>query len=827
MAYNRNRKQISFLAILIFPVFCASVHAFEFYNELLSTSDKDLIDISKFSDKDYILPGMYTLTIKLNSFRVDEEDIRYIERNEDNHIIVEACLTPEQVGKFGLVPEYYDEIRWGADGQCADFSALEAVVLKTNLGTSSLDISIPRKYLEYSDQTWLPSSRWDDGISGGMLDYNVSSMLTKPVSGSQYQNVSGNGVMGVNAGPWRGRAEWQASYLHTTGNRYKSRQNFSWNQIYAYRALRRMAATMTVGEDFVSSDIFDAWRFAGISIVSDDKMLPPQMRGFSPEVTGIARTNAHVIISQKGHVVYETSVPSGTFRIQEISSALNGVLDVRVEEQDGSVQIFQVDAVTTPFLTRPGQLRYKMTAGRPEDYGRHFHGPAFTTAELSWGINNEWSTYAGTIIAGDYNALALGVGRDLYMLGTASADVTQAFARMDKDNRRQGKAWRVNYSKRFSEYNSELAFVGSRFSEQDYLSMEEFLNDKYSKSRYGHGKALYTTSVIKSFPDLRMSANLSWSHQTYWDRGDRERYSVSVNKFFDAWDMHNLSLTLTATRSEYNMRSDDSVFLSLSMPLGRGTANYSGTSNNGSVVQTLGWIERLENDDTYRLQSGVRNGSGKEAGTLANAWYSHSGDMADVSANASWAQNDYFSAGISLSGGITATHKGVALHPGSGRGNTRLMLSTDGVADVPIERNQQTNSMGIAVVPNIPSYYRHSASINVNKLPDDIEHIGSPVAEAALTDGAIGYRELRVLKGNKAVAIFSLPDGKHPPLGALITNHLGQEIGIVGGDGYSWISGVNGGDSVTVAWGKDSSCQSQIPAMTGITQLLLPCHIAR
>lgn len=815
-------KRISLLAMLILPAFSASVQAVEFYNELLSTSDRGQIDISKFSDKDYILPGIYTLTVRLNNFRVDDEIIQYIEQDGNDRIVVSACITPELVAKFGLMPEYFDAVRWDGDGQCADFSALDAVVLKTNLGASSLDISIPRKYLEYADQTWIPSSRWEDGIPGGLLDYNMSAMLTKPTSGSQYQNASGNGTLGLNADSWRIRGEWQASYLHTTGSRTAQRQHFTWNQIYAYRALRRMAATMTVGEDFVSSDIFDAWRFAGVSVISDDKMLPPQMRGFSPEVTGIARTNARVIISQKGHVVYETTVPSGAFRIQEISSALNGVLDVRVEEQDGNVQVFQVDAITTPFLTRPGQLRYKMAAGRTEDAAHSLHGPAFITAELALGINNYWSVYGGTINASDYNALALGLGRDLYAFGTISADVTQSFARVDKNSRQQGKAWRVNYSKRFSEYNSELTFAGYRFSERDYLSMEEFLNDKYSSSQSGHSKALYTLAAIKSFPDFRMSANVSWNHQIYWDSNDRDRYSISVNKFFDAWNMHNLSLTLTASRSEYNTRNDDSVFLSLSMPLGRGTASYSSTSNNGNISQTIGWFDHLENEDTYRLQTGGH--SGKGSGALANAWYSHYGDMADVSTNVSWAQNDYFSAGLSLSGGITTTHKGTAFHPGAGLGNTRLMLSTGDVAGVPIERNQRTNGMGIAVVPNIPSYYRHSTSINVNKLPDDIEPIGSPVAEVALTDGAIGYRELNVLKGNKAVAIFSLPSGRHPPLGSLITNHLGQEIGIVGDEGYSWLSGINEGDTVTVSWGKDTRCHSQIPAMVGVTQLLLPCH---
>lgn len=44
-----------------------------------------------------------------------------------------------------------------------------------------------------------------------------------------------------------------------------------------------------------------------------------------------------------GRVLYETRVAAGPFRIQDINDSINGQLDVRVEEQDGSVQEFKVD----------------------------------------------------------------------------------------------------------------------------------------------------------------------------------------------------------------------------------------------------------------------------------------------------------------------------------------------------------------------------------------------------------------------------------------------------------------------------------------------------
>jgi outer membrane usher protein FimD/PapC len=106
-------------------------------------------------------------------------------------------------------------------------------------------------------------------------------------------------------------------------------------------------------------------------------------------------------------VIYETTVAAGPFRIQELNSALTGRLDVRVEEQDGSVQTFAVETAQVPYLTRPGQLRYKMTTGRPRDYNHTLRDPTLPPVS-SHGATNAWSLYGGGIFSQDYNSLALG-----------------------------------------------------------------------------------------------------------------------------------------------------------------------------------------------------------------------------------------------------------------------------------------------------------------------------------------------------------------------------------------------------------------------------------
>jgi len=831
MVNNQNSFRIKKLSVLILTAilgFIPVAHAVEFNTDILDAEDKSNIDLSRFSQAGYIMPGKYSLSIKVNDHTVQDVDIFFYERPEkkqaDGTIPVEECLPPAQISLLGLKSDASAKLgRWHND-ECVDFSGLPGIALRGDLAESSLLISIPQAWLEYQDASWLPPSRWEDGVPGVIVDYNVNTIVSRPIEGQQTENISGTGTLGANLGPWRFRGDWQANYDHTNHSGLATQRSFDWSRIYSYRTIRSLQSKLTLGEDYLTSNLFDTWRYTGASLVSDDRMLPPRLRGYAPEVTGIARTNAKVVISQQNRVLYESTVAAGPFRIQELSDSVNGTLDVRVEEQDGSIQTFQVNTATIPYLTRPGQLRYKMAAGRPTGYDHHLEGPGFGTGEFSWGISNSWSLYGGAIAAGDYNALAVGLGRDLLAFGALSADVTQSVAQLPNQENRQGKSWRLSYSKRFDEYNSEITFAGYRFSERDYLSMGEFLDALSQDSYVAQDKELYTITANKSFSDLRLSAYLSYSHQTYWNQHATDRYSLSLSRYFDLDGWHNLSTTVSATRSDYNSRRDNTAYISLSVPLSSGTLSYNGNLSNSDYSQTAGWFQRLENNDSYRLSAGTRSAQDQDMTTQASGFYSHRGDVANVDANVSWVQNSFTSAGLSLAGGITATAQGAALHPSGTRGGTRMMIATDGVGGVPIERNERTNAFGIAVVPDISSYYRNTTSIDVTHLPDDVETSGSPVAESALTEGAIGYRRFNVLKGAKVIATLRLSDGSSPPFGASIRNGKNRELGIVSDEGLAWLAGINPGEELSVNWNGAEQCMVTIPSAITENQLLLPCE---
>ncbi|HBA9710778.1 TPA: fimbria/pilus outer membrane usher protein [Escherichia coli] len=816
--------------VLMFSLSSAPVYSVDFNTDVLDAVDKENIDISRFSHLGYIVPGRYVLDIQVNGQRISSENysLDFLEMPFSNmnekQPLPQACLTPEIVSKMGLTEASHRKVTYRHGGLCADFHQLPGVDIRPNIAEGVLNINMPQLWLEYSDESWLPPSQWDNGILGFLFDYNLNGQINKQHRGEKSQSLSYNGTAGVNYEAWRLRGDYQGGITSHNGNMTGSNSQLSWSRFYMYRAIPAWQSNLTLGENYINSDIFNSWHYLGISLESDERMLPPQLRGYAPQVSGVADTNARVVISQKGRIIYDSTVPAGPFSIQELDSSVRGRLDVEVIEQDGRKKTFQLDTAYVPYLTRPGQIRYKIISGRSRSNEHSTEGPFFTTGEASWGINNKWSLYGGSVLAGGYNSFAVGLGRDLSELGTLSADVTQSMARLD-DNIKQGNSWRLSYSKRFDDVNADITFAGYRFSDENYLTMEQYLNTRYRNDLTGREKELYTISFNKNFEDWNTSVNLQYNYQNSWDGKISNYYFASVNRYFDVVDLKNISLGVSASRSKYNNRDNDSAFLRLSIPWGSGTVSYNSSINNDRYTNTLGYSRSLSNGlSSYSLNAGMNSGGGLPSQSQLGAYYQHSYSFADLSVNFTTVQNNYSSFGFSASGGLTITEPGIALHAGGMNGSTRLLVDTDGIGGVPIDGGRVfTNYWGIGVVTNVNSYYRNTTSVDLNKLPQDMEATRS-VVESVLTEGAIGYRKFDILQGNRLFAVLRLADSKYPPFGANVTNSKGRELGMVADSGLAWLSGVTPGERLNVNWGGKTQCFVDIPErLTSDQQILLLC----
>ncbi|WP_436796647.1 outer membrane usher protein [Enterobacter cloacae] len=805
------------------------VHAAEeiqFNTDVLDVDDRENINLSQFSSAGYIMPGTYGMVVHINKNEIPERQVSFFPENGDPKSS-RACVDKEIVSQLGLKEGKLDELKWWHDGECLDEKSLDGTEVRGDLSTSSLYISIPQAYLEYTADNWDPPSRWDEGIPGLLLDYNVNAQSQKNHrQGSQGYTVNGNGVAGLNIGAWRLRADWQANLNHETGSGQPTQKKLEWSRYYAYRALPALRSRLTVGENYLDSGMFDSFRFAGVSLTSDDNMLPPNLRGYAPEVVGVAKTNARVIISQQGRVLHDTQVAAGPFRIQDINDAVSGVLDVRVEEQDGSVQEFSMNTANIPYLTRPGSVRYKLAAGRPSDWKHRANGPWFGTGEFSWGVSNGWSLYGGALIGGDYNAMSVGIGRDLLVLGAVSFDATQSRTRLPHESETlTGGSYRLSYSKTFDEYDSQVTFAGYRFSERDFMSMGEYLDARETGKRSGNSKEMYTITMNKHFRDWGLSAYLNYSHQTYWDRPTNDRYNLTLSHYFDLWKMRNVSLSVSAFRNKQDGRTDDGGYLSLSIPWGdSSTVSYNTNVNKHDTSHRVSYYDRIDEHSNYQLSTGTaRNG------VNSSAYYNRDGDFARMSANVSYQQDSYTAVGLSAQGGVTLTPEGGALHRTGMPGGTRLLVDTNGVSGVPVKgygSSAETNIWGKAVIGDVNSYYKNRASIDLDKLGDNAEATRS-VVQATLTEGAIGYRKFDVISGEKAMAVIKLANGSEPPFGATVINRHKQETGIVNDGGSVYLSGINPGEAMTVHWDGKPQCEIQmpspLPANIQVQTLLLPC----
>ncbi|EPG7579218.1 fimbria/pilus outer membrane usher protein [Providencia huaxiensis] len=809
----------------------AMASSVEFNTDMLDTEDTENIDFSQFSQAGFIMPGTYYLTLKVNNERLgNAQDIRVASSiSAESTLFDIICLPSNTLSKLGLNDKGLQLVKYRDNDQCIDLSDLEGTTLNVDLSTLTLSLVLPQSYLEYTDPSWIPPTRWEDGVNGFLLDYTLTSSLTRQNSGSKETYLSVNGTTGLNISSWRLRADYQANYRKSSGNYNSQYSDAIVSRIFAYRSLTNIASLLTVGENYFYSSIFDSWQYTGLSLETDENMMPPKLTGYAPEIIGIAQTNATVIVKSRDRIVLETTVPAGPFQIQTLDSSIRGVLDVTVREETGEEQKFSITTAALPYLTRPGQIRYKFAAGKPRYNGRQLEGDLTASGEFSYGLNNIWSIYGGSILSKNYQALSAGFGRDLFTFGSLSFDVTQSHANL-LNNTLTGRSYRLSYSKSFDEARTDITFAGYRFSDETYRTLQQTLDERRTGLASQAHKESYQVNINKYFDDFSLGGN--YHYNTYWNSQAEEQYGAYLNTALNlpSIGFKNLNVTASITRSQRAEYRDDSINLYISVPLTFGSSlsfseGYSrDRSGNRSATHNVGYSNYSEQRN-YNLNIGYQTGQYQNDQMNFSGYLNQNFPSASLSANASYVPNQYHSVGGSINGGVTLIKEGITMHQAA-YGGTRLVVETPGVSNVPLTGGvYKTNRFGLATLPNVSSYRKTTASINTSQLPNNIEALET-VTDATLTRGAIGYRRLNVIQGQKTFARLKLADGSYPPFGASVRNKNNIELGIVGEQGIAWIIGVMPEELLNIYWGNKQRCTTQIPDVIHI-QDIYPTLICR
>ncbi len=820
-------NQLRQVVLLTMSISVFSAYATEFNIDVLDAEDIQNIDMSQFSIAGYVPPGDYVLTVFVNGQRLGApRDITVLEQKTQTQAI---CIPADLLDSIGLKESVKPKVTVYPNSQCLDLSVLKGMQTVIDLPTLSLKITIPQLWMEYRDPYWTPPALWEEGINGAFLDYSANVSITEEKEGDKRTYLSTNGTAGINLGVWRFRGDYSAIYQKKRGGRQSQEiHDFDFSRLYGFTSLKKLASILTIGENYFYSDVFESWQYSGISLESDDRMLPPKLVGYAPEITGVADTNAIVIVRSQNRVLLETTVPPGPFRIQTLDSGVRGILDITIREENGEEKKFSISTASLPYLTRPGRLIYKLVMGKTRYDGHHLTGKPVFSGEFSYGLSNAWSLYGGTQFNSDYQATAIGIGRDLFSFGALSLDITQSFARFT-DKKIKGRSYRLNYAKSFDALRTDITFAGYRFAARDYRTLTQFMDQRRTGYDIRSPKENYQIYINKYFDNFNISLNYQYS--TYWQDKPQTQYGLyaSTNISIPMLSQQNANISLSATRTERDSGyQDDAINLYLTIPLYKGhsisfSESYSriGKSNQYSHRASYsGYSDR----DNYSLNVGYSHGEEIDSQSSISGYYSRDFSQANLSANASYVPQQYRSVGASINSGITATTQGIALHR-SANGDTRLMIETPGVGDVPLDSGViKTNYFGLAVIPNVNSYRKSTVSINTSQLPENIETLES-TTDITLTKGAIGYRSLSVMKGEKLFAIISLNDGKKPPFGASVRNADNRELGIVGEDGVTWLVGISSKEKLSVYWAGKKQCELSLPEdlASPTSMLLLPC----
>ena len=808
------------LLVISFPL-----RATEFNLHALDADVRENIDLAAFSRPGVIAAGEYLVDVTVNGERLPTRRL-LTWHTRPGTPDPQLCVPADLADSLGLQPAI--RRRLPLQQGCVSFAGYPAITFQLNRATQTLGVTVPQAWLRYRAGEWVPPAQWDTGISGVFLDYTLFAAHTRSQPGGASQLGGGTtsadayATAGLNLGAWRLRSD-----LHMTAGEMggEGARRFSPSRLYAFRPLPSVNGTAWLGETDLHSDLFDGFPFTGAALESDERMLPYALRGYAPQVSGLAKSHARVTVSQNGRLLYQTDVPPGPFVIQDLSEANQGAMEVNVAEEDGSRTTFTVETASVPFLTRKGQWRYKLAGGRLAWPGAGGHQPGIYSGEFSWGAFNQTSLYGGLLAGGsDYRAFTAGAGQNLAQLGALSVDVTGTEAALPQQAAQHGRRYRLNYHKRFAAGNSEIAFSGERYADDRFLSLPDWAQGGPEQGRAQ--KRAFTLTASQYMAPLALSMTLSLRNQAYWQGAEDNTYTLTLGRLFDLGRWRSLSASLSASRTlSERGEADHQLYFTLSLPLSGGDRLSYSVQQGDGAEQTLSYAAFPDRDSNWGLSLGHQQG-GSQPGMLMRGNYQRRLPQGELALAASGKQQAYRTVNASWAGSLTATRHGAALHRYNQGNEPRLMVDGNGVAAIPLNNGSAvTNPSGVAVVSSLSSYQPSEVRVDVTRLPEEIS-VRDNVLRQTLTEGAIGYRPLNALQGGQAVAVFRLADGSFPPLGAEIVDEAsGVGVGMVSEAGLAYVQGVAPGHGLRVQWGDANRCRATLPAaLTAGATLLLPCR---
>ncbi|WP_244575957.1 fimbria/pilus outer membrane usher protein, partial [Escherichia coli] len=613
---------------------------------------------------------------------------------------------------------------------------------------------------------------------------------------------------------------WQPEFTDKTLSRIPGA--VQWNNIRSYlqRPLPAINSQLMMGQLITSGRFFSGLSYHGVSLATDERMLPDSMRGYAPTIRGVAATNARVSVMQNGHEIYQTTVAPGPFEINDLyPTSYSGDLDVTVTEANGTVSRFSVPFSAVPESMRPGTSRYNVEVGKTQD-----SGDDSMFGDLTWqhGMTNTLTFNSGSRIADGYQALMLG-GVYGSTLGAFGANLTWSHARVPESEAQSGWMSQLTWSKTFQPTSTTVSLAGYRYSTSGYRDLADVLGERHAASN----KQSWDSSQWRqqSRFDLTLSQSLanygnlfvSGSTQNY--RGGKSRDTQLQLGYSNSFS-HGISMNLSVGRQRMGGYKDNSndmqtvTSLSFSFPLG----------GNGPRVPSLSNSWTHSTDGSSQLQSSL-TGMLDEAQTtnyslnvMRDQQYKQttlSGNMqkrfsqTTVGLNASKGQ-DYWQASGNVQGAMAVHGGGVTFGPYLGE--TFALVEAKGAEGAKVYNSSQLeiNDSGYALVPAVTPYRYNRISLDPQGMDSDAELVDSEKQVAPVAGAAVKV-VFRTRPGKALLIKSRMADGSELPMGADVLDENNTVVGIAGQGGQIYLRTEQTKGHLSVRWGEGANDSCQLP----------------
>lgn len=698
-----------------------------------------------------------------------------------------------------------------------------------------LELSIPQALLQKRPRGYIEQSEWQEGEKLAFINY--SSNFYRSDTQAQQNSTSDYGFVGLksglNLGLWQLRQQSNVRYSNNDTS-----SDTQWNNIrtYVQRPIPQLDSQLTLGETFTDSTLFGTMSFRGVKMATDQRMWPESMRGFAPEVRGVASTNARVVVSQNGREIYETTVAPGPFVINDLySTTSQGDLNVEVIEANGSRSTFTVPFSAVPDSMRPGVSRYNAVVGESRDFTNIDN--YFTDFTYERGVTNQLTANSGLRLAQDYTALLVG-GVLGTPIGAFGLNTTYSHAKVENDETQNGWRMQATYSQTFNQTGTTFSLAGYRYSTKGYRDLNDVFGVRSTQKNGGtwdsttyKQRSQFTTSINQTLGNYgQLSASASTSDYYNDTQRDTQLQLSYSNSYQDI--SYNLAISrqrTVYTSTQYNWDDDTTnetttrygnteniATLTVSIPLSIGNKNQylsmsaSRNPKSGNSYQTsLSGTAGERNTFNYSVNAGYDDSN---ISSSSNNWGANvQKQFPNATVNGSYSRgNNYTQYGVGARGAAVIHSKGMTLGPYLGE--TFGLIEADGAQGATVRNAQgaRIDNNGFALVPSLTPYNYNTVGLDtkgINRNTELKENQGRVVPYA----GAAVKVKFDTLKGYAVLIQTQTNEGEGLPLGADVYNSKNEIVGMVGQGNQIYVRVKDDKGSLYVRWGESSSEQCELP----------------